>query len=290
MSIELFHYATIKPFADLGLTGSFWNIHIDTLIATWIGMLLLIFFIAIGRFFLKRRPKGAVAFGYQKIVLSFMDFYKETFHDFNYNFFLFITSLFFFTLFCCLVGLLPFLHEEATGDLNTTIAISLTSFLYIQYQKIASHGIGGYLHEFIDPIFVLAPIHLVGELSKIASMAFRLFGNIIGGSIIVKLIMELVYTYQVPITVYLLSTLILTLLISYTTIYQKVPWIKNAVFGFSVTVFLLAFIQMFFGIAEALIQSFVITMLTATYLAMGTQHEEPSQASPIQSNYKETTT
>ena len=32
--------------------------------------------------------------------------------------------------------------------------------------------------------------------------------------------------------------------------------------------------QVFLGIFEGLIQSFVITMLTVTYLAIGTQHEE----------------
>ncbi|MFA6526988.1 MAG: FoF1 ATP synthase subunit a, partial [Candidatus Babeliales bacterium] len=235
MSIELFQYKTITPLASLGLTGKFWNVHIDTLIATWVAMVMLIGFIAVGRLFLKKRPKGVVAFGYQKIVLAFMDFYKDTFHNFNYNFFLFIVSLFFFTFFCCLVGILPFLHEEATGDLNTTIAISLTSFLYIQYQKIAAHGIGGYLHEFIDPIFVLAPIHLVGELSKIASMAFRLFGNILGGSIIFKLIMELVHTYQVPFTTYLLCVLVGTVLFSYTSFYQKIGWLRNISNGLTLT-------------------------------------------------------
>ncbi len=38
--------------------------------------------------------------------------------------------------------------------------------------------------------------------------------------------------------------------------------------------FLIAFAQIFFGIFEGLIQAFVITMLTTTYLAIGVQHEE----------------
>lgn len=288
MSIELFQYKTITPFAPLGLTGTFWNIHIDTVLTTWVAMLMLIGFISIGRLFLKRRPKGIVAFGYQKIVVGFMDFYKDTFHNFNYNFFLFIVSLFFFTFFCCLVGIVPFLNEEATGDLNTTIAISLTSFLYIQYQKIAAHGIGGYLYEFIDPIFVLAPIHLVGELSKVASMAFRLFGNILGGSIIFSLIMELVYAYQVPFTTYLLCVLTATTLFSFTSLYQKITWLRKITKGLMLSVFLLSFIKIGFCIGHGLIQSAVVTMLTATYLAIGTQHEQESPSSETEPSSKET--
>lgn len=287
MSMELFQYKTITPLASLGLTGKFWMLHIDTIAATWVAMLMLVVFILVGKIFSKR-PKSIVAFGYQKIVVLFMDFYKDTFHSFNYNFFLFIVSLFFFTFFCCLVGILPFLHTEPTGDLNTTIAISLTSFLYIQYQKIAAHGIGGYLHEFIDPIFVLAPIHLVGELSKIASMAFRLFGNILGGSIIFSLIMQLVHTYQVPITTYLIFVFIGTLLFSYTSFYHKIPWLHKLCNGLTLTVFLLSWIQIVLGIGEGLIQSFVVTMLTATYLAIGTQHEESSSDHAVENKTKET--
>jgi F0F1-type ATP synthase membrane subunit a len=38
--------------------------------------------------------------------------------------------------------------------------------------------------------------------------------------------------------------------------------------------FLLTYVQMFVGIFEGLIQSFVLTMLTTTYLALGVSHEE----------------
>ena len=39
MSADIFSYKVIKPLQTIGLTSSFWNIHIDTLIATWIAML-----------------------------------------------------------------------------------------------------------------------------------------------------------------------------------------------------------------------------------------------------------
>ena len=52
--------------------------------------------------------------------------------------------------------------------------------------------------------------------------------------------------------------------------------------------FLLTWAQMFFGIFGGLIQSLVITMLTVTYLSMGTEseesldhHETPEENQPI---------
>ena len=44
------------------------------------------------------------------------------------------------------------------------------------------------------------------------------------------------------------------------------------------TIFILTWIQMFFGIFEGLIQAFVLTVLSITYLAMGTSlFDEPSK-------------
>lgn len=275
MSIEIFKYCEIKPLAPFGFTNKFWTLHIDTIAVTWVAMLMIIGFIAAGRFFLKRRQGGTIAFGYEKIVVTFIDFYKDSFHSFNYNFFLFITSLFFFTFFCCLVGILPFLHKEPTGDLNTAIAISVTSFIYILYQKISAHGIKGYLREFIEPIFALAPIHLVGELSKIVSMASRLFGNILGGSIITMLIMQLVHNFQIPLTFYLVTVIVLTSFISFTPLYREKSLLKSLSDKLRFTAFLLAYFQIILGIGEGLIQSFVIIMLTSTYLSMSLQHDEP---------------
>ena len=194
MKIAIFEYTIIKPFRALGLTGSFWNIHIDTLIYSWVAMLIIFSLVILGRAFLKKNP-NLVSMGFEKVIGFFMDLCEESFKKFNYYYFAFVSTLFFFTLFCCLVGILPFL-DESTKDLNTTLALGLTSFCYVQYQKIKIHGLLGYLKEFTHPFFLLAPVNIVGELAKIASMSFRLFGNILGGGVIFTMLVEFLGEYK----------------------------------------------------------------------------------------------
>ena len=276
MKIAIFEYEKIYPLQKLGLTGDFWIMHIDTLVYTWYAMLVLLIVALIGRFFLLKREHSTVALAYEKLIGFFMNLCTESFNSFNLNYFIFVTSLFFFTLFCCLIGLIPFL-DESTKDLNTTFALGLTSFMYVQYQKIKVHGLMGYLSEFAQPFFLLAPINLVGELAKIASMSFRLFGNILGGSIIFTMLIQLVDIYKVYFLSYVAITLLLALLLEKVPFITRYSGVTKVVRATIFIMFLLTWAQMFFGIFHGLIQSFVITMLTVTYFAMGTVSEESHQ-------------
>ena len=73
--------------------------------------------------------------------------------------------------------------EEPTQNLNTTLALAMTSFFYVQYNGIRAHGIKGYLKEYTEPFIIMAPLHIISKLASIVSMSFRLFGNIYGGAI-----------------------------------------------------------------------------------------------------------
>jgi F-type H+-transporting ATPase subunit a len=276
MSVEIFNYHAIKPFESLGLTNNFWTIHIDILMATWIAMGIILCLALLGRYYLTKES-NPIAVGYEQVISMFLGLCKDSFSPFNYYYFAFITSIFFFTFFSCLVGIIPFV-EEATRDMNTTLAIGLTSFLYVQYQKINVHGIWGYLKEFAEPFFPLVPIHIVGELSKIASMSFRLFGNILGGGVILTMVIELLNVYKIPFMGFMVVTLLLLLLISTVATPEKFPRL-NKITHFCLNVlFIISWFQITLGIAEGLIQSFVITMLTLTYLAIGTQSEQSPNA------------
>ena len=269
MSTDIFSYKAIKPFQSLGLTGNFWTLHIDTLIATWTAMICLGLIIIFARYYFKQKP-STVSLGIEQIVGFFITLCKDSFTYFNYNYFAFITSIFFFTFFCCLVGVLPYV-EEATRDLNTTLALGLASFLYIQYQKIKVHGIWGYFKEFAEPVFLLAPIHVVGELSKIASMSFRLFGNILGGGVILIMIIDLLHQYQIFFLGLIAIIILMSLASHIRPLRIKIPALKPAAHMLLNVVLLISWMRIFLGIFEGLIQSFVITTLTATYLAIGTQ-------------------
>lgn len=272
MSLELFDPHVIRPFSVIGLTGDFWAVSHWTVIHTWVGMAVLFSLALIGRWFAKGEP-GLVYAAFERIVLIFIDLCKESFKTFNFNYFAFLASLFLFTLFSCLVGLLPFL-DEATKDLNTTLALGTISFMYVQIQKIKVHGFLGFCKEFIEPFALLAPVNIIGELAKICSMSFRLFGNILGGGVIYMILLEFVGTFKL----FFLGYVAFVLFLAWVFFYFKkecpgstMRKLLNMLIG---AMFVMTWIHIFFGVFEGLIQSFVITMLTTTYLAIGTHMED----------------
>jgi len=75
-----------------------------------------------------------------------------------------------------------------TADVNTELAWALVAFFLITKHKIKAHGMKGYLKSYLDPIFVMAPFNVLGEVFTPISMAFRHFGNIVSGYVISSLI------------------------------------------------------------------------------------------------------
>ena len=108
-----------------------------------------------------------------------------------------ICALFMFLLFSNWLGLIPHL-EEPTKDLNTTLGLGIMGFVIAHYAGIKSKGIKAYLKEYFQPIFFMMPLNLIGELAKIVSISFRLFGNIMGGSIIILVVSYLTYSVVLP--------------------------------------------------------------------------------------------
>ena len=91
----------------------------------------------------------------------------------------------------------PHLHEP-TKDLNTPLSLGIMGFIIAHYAGIRSKGIGKYLKEYFEPIFFMAPLNVIGELAKVVSISFRLFGNIMGGSIIILVVSYLTYSIILP--------------------------------------------------------------------------------------------
>jgi F-type H+-transporting ATPase subunit a len=44
----------------------------------------------------------------------------------------------------------------------------------------------------------MLPMNLIGELAKVISISFRLFGNMMGGSIIILVVSYLIYSLILP--------------------------------------------------------------------------------------------
>jgi len=83
------------------------------------------------------------------------------------------------------------IFRPGTADLNTTLALALLTVGYIQIAGFSNLGLS-YLKKFFNitnPInFVVGLLELVSEISRIISFAFRLFGNIFAGEVLLTVI------------------------------------------------------------------------------------------------------
>jgi F-type H+-transporting ATPase subunit a len=129
----------------------------------------------------------------------------------NRKFFPLICSLFLFLFLANFMGFPPFdLFEEPTADINCTLALGTMAVAIATACGIRAKGIGGYTAEMMGPLWsqpgiagklsalFFFPLNVIGELSKIVSISFRLFGNIIGGAIIIVVVSQLVYNFGLP--------------------------------------------------------------------------------------------
>lgn len=77
-----------------------------------------------------------------------------------------------------------------TGNLSVTLSLTLVTWTLIQYTEFKYGGVASYFHAFIEPIPLLLPLNIIGKFSNIISLSFRLFGNILCGSIIMEMVFK----------------------------------------------------------------------------------------------------
>ena len=118
-----------------------------------------------------------------------------------------IIGIFLFVLTANWIGLLPgvgtieYHHvpiiRPASADLNFTLGLALISFVTFIAFAIRANGVGGYLKELLiaDPKYMsplMAPIHIISELSRLISLSMRLFGNVFAGEVLLATMLALV--------------------------------------------------------------------------------------------------
>lgn len=169
----------------------------QTIIMTWIVMALLVLF-----GFLASRKMGLLPNPLQVVAELLVKIFKDLTVDAlgkerADKFFPLVCGLFMFLLICNWIGIIPELSEP-TKDINTPLSLGIMGFFIAHYTGIRTKGIKGYLKSYAEPIFIMFPLNIIGELSKVISISFRLFGNIRGGSIIILVVSYLVYGLVLP--------------------------------------------------------------------------------------------
>lgn len=182
----------IIPFLGRNLT-----FNLETIAMTWIVIALLLTF-----GFLAARKKG-IASGAIRVMgeLIYSMFYtltedalgKEKAKTYGPL----ICALFLFLVTSNWLGIIPHL-DEPTKDLNTPLGLGIMGFAIAHHAGIRSKGFKTYAKEYFEPIFFMMPLNVIGELAKVVSISFRLFGNIMGGSIIILVVSHLVYSIILP--------------------------------------------------------------------------------------------
>jgi len=171
--------------------------NLDAIAYTWIVMLLLILF-----GYLSTRKRGLVPGPMQVLgelfVSTLYDLTEDALGpDLGKTFAPLTIALFMFLVLCNWIGIIPHM-EEPTKDLNTPLSLGVMGFFIAHFIGIKTKGIKAYVKEYFEPFFIMMPLNLVGEVAKIVSISFRLFGNIMGGAIIILVVSHLCYSILLP--------------------------------------------------------------------------------------------
>jgi len=136
---------------------------------------------------------------FELIYTALEEFVTETLGKERVNYTPYIVTLFIFLWICNLIGMVPGLMEP-TRNLNVPFGLGIAAMIVVQYTAIKVKGFWKHFQNYINfmknPLFLL---DIVGEVAKVVSISFRLFGNILGGAIIILVVSSLVDFVLLPI-------------------------------------------------------------------------------------------
>ena len=78
--------------------------------------------------------------------------------------------------------------KPPTKDLNVTGALAIMSIILIEYSGIHAKGVKRWAKSFAEPVAVVAPLNVLEIFIRPLSLCMRLFGNVLGAFVIMKLI------------------------------------------------------------------------------------------------------
>ena len=119
----------------------------------------------------------------------------------------YILTLFFFILYCNLLGLLPW-GATPTGNLAVTGALALTAFLTTEISGFRALGPRGYLKTIVvvppgvtglgavAMAAIMTPIEIIGKLVKPFALTLRLFANMTAGHFVILALLGLIFIFS----------------------------------------------------------------------------------------------
>src|SRR6266481_1499897 len=153
----------------------------------------------------------------------------------------YLLTVFFFILFCNLLGLIPF-AATATGNVSVTAALAIMSLIMIQVGGIREHGLKHHLQNLIPhglPLWLLPimiPVEIMGQFTKPFALCIRLFANMTAGHIVILSFLSMIF-------------------------------ILKSLFVSPISVFFALFISLL-ELFVACLQAYIFTMLTSLFIGM----------------------
>ena len=294
MSVDgAFIYFTIPIFGGINITQTTISHLIVTILLCWASIYL-------GKG-LKKRPDGKQVL-VEKGVMMLRNMVAESMGEHNIHWTPFIGTIFLSSLCGSYIGLTGFLRSS-TADLSCTMVWALMVSAIIWYNNIKNNGFVGWLKGFTEPIVVMTPMNIVGEIAQPVSMAFRHFGNVAGGGVITTLIytsLALASTALLNLIAangVLVSVILLALGAGLIVLWSKKKKLVWMIFGIVSAVLGLfgllqacniisgipilsygvpAVLSCYFDLFSGFVQAYVFTLLTMVYIAGSLP--EPQQA------------
>ena len=161
----------------------------ETLVMTWISMAIVLLIAILATRNLKMVPTGT-----QNIVEALIVWLREQVAtnlgpkgEFLCPL---IVTLFLFLIVANWLGLVPTMASP-TNDLNTTFGLALLIVLIVHVLGLYMKGMH-YVKHFFQPFPIFVVINVIEEVAKPITLAFRLFGNILAGEILIIILLKLV--------------------------------------------------------------------------------------------------
>jgi F-type H+-transporting ATPase subunit a len=202
----------------------------ETIVNTWAIMLLLTVFAIF--VCLKLKSFKIVPTKFQNVIEAIV----ETFDNFAFSALgeklSYISPWFFMVfVFVLLSSLVSVFGVRApTADFATTFAFAIVTFVLMVFMGI-KHRKRAYFKGFAEPHFIFFPINIMGEMAKPVSLSFRLFGNMLSGTIILALYYELmprILHFPIPALLSGFFNVIIGLLQTYIFVIVSLMYIRGA--------------------------------------------------------------
>lgn len=163
----------------------------------------------------------------------------------------YVLSLFFFVLFCNLIGLLPWMATP-TGNISVTATLAILSLIIIEVSGFVTLGPRGYAKTIfyapkgMNPVasalmlVIMTPVEILGKLAKPFALAIRLFANMNAGHFVMLALIGLAVASK-PIWVTVL------------------PWAAPIVMAVAI---------MMLELFVAVLQAYIFAMLTSVFIGL----------------------